>query len=111
MKKLNKKFFVVGIAALAIAVGAAANVGVFLKKDKLMSGLSLANVEALACKECAPNTGLEFITQGAYPDETIESKPCTEGINLWVYYVEWEGTRIICHNGGHKNCSTQICSE
>jgi hypothetical protein len=48
MKKMNKKTIVVGFAALVIAVGAAVNVGVFSKKDKLMSDLSLANVEALA---------------------------------------------------------------
>jgi hypothetical protein len=51
MKKLNKKTIVVGFAALVIAVGAAVNVGVFSKKDKLISGISLANVEALATPE------------------------------------------------------------
>jgi hypothetical protein len=48
MKRLNKKTFMVGFAALAIALGTALNVGVSSKKDKLMSDLSLANVEALA---------------------------------------------------------------
>lgn len=48
MKKINKKSFVVGLAAIAIAVGAAVNVGLFSKKDKLMSNLTLENVEALA---------------------------------------------------------------
>lgn len=48
MKKFNKKTFVVGIAALFIAAGAAVNVGVFSMKDKQISNLSLANVEVHA---------------------------------------------------------------
>ena len=53
----------------------------------------------------------EWWTQGATKDEWTESKKCTEGINLIIYYVEWEGTRIICHDGGYENCSSQACSE
>lgn len=48
MKKINKKTFVVGLAAIAIAVGAAVNVGLFPQRSKYNSDLSLANVEALA---------------------------------------------------------------
>lgn len=48
MKKLNKKNFMIGLASLAIAIGAAVNVGIFSKSNDLSTDLTLANVEALA---------------------------------------------------------------
>jgi hypothetical protein len=66
MKKLNKKTFVVGFAALVIAVGAAVNVGVFSKKDKSISELSLANMEALAALPSIPTEMFRALFNAGY---------------------------------------------
>jgi hypothetical protein len=88
---------------------AAVNVNMNSQSENLLSDLALANVEALAQNESNPWYLWPF--QGTTKDEWAETKKCTEGINLGFYYVEWEGTRIICHDGGSENCSSQICSE
>lgn len=93
------------IAAMAIIAGWSFN----QSKNKMeLSVLALANVEALANNE---NPWYLWPAQGTTRDEWAETKECTEGINLGIYYVEWKGTRIICHDGGTQNCTTQICSE
>jgi len=104
-----KKKILGGLAVLAIAALAAWNLNFSSKAEGIMSDVMLANVEALAENESNPWYLWPF--QGTTKDEYPESKPCTEGINLIFWYVEWEGTRIICHDGGSENCSTQICSE
>lgn len=45
MKKIKKTHFVIGFI---LSVGMVLNIGISSKKDKLMSDLSLANMEALA---------------------------------------------------------------
>lgn len=80
MRKLNKKSFVVGLAAIAIAVGAAVNVGLFSKKDKFMSSLSLENVEALAMVSIG---GMEFMT----PQEISDKMNSFTGWNFQYYNV------------------------
>jgi hypothetical protein len=103
-----KKYIISGIAVLAIAAVAAWNITLSNGKANALSDLQLANVDALANES---NPWYLWPFQGTTKDEWAESKPCTEGINLGFYYVEWQGTRIICHDGGTQNCSTQICSE
>lgn len=48
MKKINKKPFLIGFSALAIALGVSVNISLLSNKNKSISNLSLANVEALA---------------------------------------------------------------
>lgn len=103
MKKETIGFVMVA----AIVVAAEWNISQNEQKT-VLSDLALANVEALANNE---NPWYLWPSQGTTKDEWAETKKCTEGINLGFYFVEWEGTRIICHNGGNENCTTQICSE
>ena len=104
---MKKKIFGAAlIAAMAITAGWNFNQS---KNEIELSNLALANVEALANTE--DNPWYLWPAQGTTRDEWAEEKECTEGINLGIYYVEWKGTRIICHDGGTQNCTTQICSE
>lgn len=103
---MKKKIFgAVIIATLAITAGWNFHQN---KQNIKLSDLALANVAALANPE---NPWYLWPVQGTTKDEWAETKECTEGINLGIYYVEWKGTRIICHDGGTQNCTTQICSE
>lgn len=99
------------IGIILIVVAAATGVWNFSQTQNEMelSDLALANVEALANPE--DNPWYLWPAQGTTRDEWAETKECTEGINLGIYYVEWKGTRVICHDGGTQNCTTQICSE
>ena len=45
MKKWTKRTIMVGILALVFSIDAPADVGVFSKKDKLISNFSLTNVD------------------------------------------------------------------
>ncbi|MDH6344312.1 hypothetical protein M2480_002797 [Parabacteroides sp. PFB2-12] len=103
MKKKIIGFVMVAAIAVAVSLGIRQN-----SKKITLSDLAVANVEALANNE---NPWYLWPFQGTTKDEWAETKKCTEGINLGFYYVEWEGIRIICHDGGSENCSTQICSE
>lgn len=98
------------LSIVAIAAVAAAGWNFSQSQNEVeLSELALANVEALANPE--DNPWYLWPAQGTTKDEWAETKECTEGINLGIYYVEWKGTRIICHDGGTQNCTSQMCSE
>ena len=111
MKKIKRYFKNYALAFLAIVMIAVigVNVQIALEDQKDSSDVTLKNIEALS--EEAANPWYLWPIYGTTKDEWSEEKPCTEGINLIIYYVEWEGIRIICHDGGSENCFIQICGE
>lgn len=100
----------VGIAIFAISVGIAVNVGISSKKDKHLSNLSLANVEALARPIVGidPETG-ELETFGHVISEKIET--------IWYYHKldnpGWDEKvsriehNVICEFEGSLTCPEQ----
>ena len=115
---MNKKFFSI-IAAVFIIVAVAVNASMSFN-NKVQTGITLANVEALANDEThgGYNSFWDMFKYGLTKDERSEYVKCSNtsgfsiNIGIWsydnkttIYGYKWE-----CYDGGFNNCDSTPCS-
>ena len=102
-----KKKMIGLIATVIVAVVAVIKVNIDINRNGL-SGMSWENVEVLAENESNP--WYLWLFQGLTKDEEPRSAECSVYYGVPPYVVVVHGSKGLCDDGGHVNCTVGSCN-